>query len=129
MLQRRSFRRSWGLLALLALWLQFALSFGHIHSADIYPYGHPVGSGHGLVQVTADALGTLPDPARPAQNDTDTVCAICASMALVSSLVLPDPVGLPPPPAAFATLIASPASFLLPSAPFLLFQTRAPPRA
>jgi hypothetical protein len=48
-------------------------------------------------------------------------------MALAASVVLPNPVGLPPPPALPSRAHHRAAPIPPPAAEFLLFQTRAPP--
>ena len=130
MLRRRSFQYVGARLALLAVWLQVVLALGHIHPWDIYLYGHPVVQGFGLTEVVADPQAT-PVPFAPLQAnlEADASCPICANMALAGSLVLPELVRLPPPPAlaghAAVSVIAAPP----PARKFLLFQTRAPPAA
>jgi hypothetical protein len=71
-------------LALFALALQAALSFGHIHPEDL---GLPAtGAGH-----THLAANTSPAPAKPSAPDqnpgSDDYCAICASMVLVAAAI------------------------------------------
>ncbi|HLN11515.1 MAG TPA: DUF2946 family protein [Xanthobacteraceae bacterium] len=87
----RANRRSCGWLALFALAVQIGLSFGHLHADD---------DGHRIVGPIVAALsgGNVPTDAgpvpRPADHEphglADDTCAICAVMALASSLVLPE---------------------------------------
>jgi hypothetical protein len=94
--------RKWSAaLALLALALQLALSFGHMHSRL---------SGIGAL---------LPDE-----------CAICASVAITGSSALPEPVALKPPPVEFGVApVVAFVSAIVGIIPHLSFQTRAPPLA
>ena len=125
MLQSLFLRRFAGRLALLAVWLQLALSFGHIHPWDIFPFGHPVVQGVGSSQVVADHRGPLAPWSDSAA--ADQACAICANMAMAGSLVLPDPVKLPLPVYAVGQAVEFGSALALTSPAFLLFQTRAPP--
>ena len=128
MLQRRFLRHYGGRLALLAVWLQLALSFGHIHPGDIFPFGHPVAQGHAVTAVANPRDHAPPAPMLPGSGDAiDLTCAICANMALASTLVMPDPVRLPVPVAVLVASTRARDGFVLTAAPFLLFQTRAPP--
>src|ERR1700756_2946296 len=76
--------RQWGgRLALFALAVQLVLSFGHIHREDIYGYARPVPPAATQLAVNG------PHPAPPQQqlpsNHGDDYCAICATIALLSS--------------------------------------------
>jgi hypothetical protein len=90
-------------LALLALAMQLALSFGHIHARDV------LGESHSSASVEASALASLSDEqrdsAKPADSShhehEDEYCAIYAINALIGSaqhaappaLLLPQRVG------------------------------------
>ena len=128
MLQCHFLRHYGGRLALLAVLLQLALFFGHIHPGDIFPFGHPVAQGHGVAAI-ANADDNVPLVPLPpiGSNDIDLTCAICANMALASALVMPDPVRLPLPLDVAGVPLLRSDGFVLTAAPFLLFQTRAPP--
>ena len=118
-------------IALFAVWLQIALSFGHIHPEDIFgPIGHAVAQGHGITQVASDRSAAPQGPSKhgAAAADTDG-CAICASMMLAASLVLPDPINLALPLGAVQAAAPEPVSFIIEPAPYLLFRTCAPPAA
>jgi hypothetical protein len=78
----RTHRRFGGTLALFALALQLVLSFGHIHVRDFA--GIP-GPAVAQAQVTA-AHGPAGDAADQAN---DIYCAVCATVALSGTLVLP----------------------------------------
>jgi hypothetical protein len=81
-------RRFAGTLALFALALQIALSFGHIHLRD-FP-GVP-GVGQARATTTDPAGNNNPN------HPTDDYCLICAAANLAGTLVVPDTVALPVP--------------------------------
>jgi hypothetical protein len=71
-----------GWLALAALALQLAVSFGHMHAED-FVHGRP-----GAVIATQGGSG----PGQPYDDDHDHLdCAICATMYIAGTLVLPVP--------------------------------------
>ena len=86
----RTHRRFGGTLALFALALQLVLSFGHVHARDFA--GIP-GSAVAQAQVTAPH-GPGGDAADQAN---DVYCAVCATIALSGTLVLPALPALLPP--------------------------------
>jgi hypothetical protein len=109
-------------LALFALALQFALSFGHFHAtAQAAP---AIQSGLAYVLTTAGEPASNPDSdQRP--NDA---CAICAVIALAHSVLFAPPPPLLLPPQAIAFLyLATDAEFAHLSAAHPAFQSRAPP--
>ena len=124
MLLRRSLRTKGSRIALFALWLQIALSFGHIHPEDIFgPIGHAVAQGHGITQVSSDGSAAPQGPSKHgAAAAFDDGCAICASMMLAASLVLPDPINLALPLGAVQAALPEPVSFVIKPAPYLLFE-------
>src|ERR1700757_2583716 len=91
-------KRNGALLALAALALQLALSFGHMHRDDL---GLPPLPAAGQTLI---ASGTVASPVGPAdqshQPASDDYCAICASMALIATatpslppvLIVPTPI-------------------------------------
>jgi hypothetical protein len=83
-------RRFGGYLALAGLVLQLALSFGHVHLGDIN------GNARSVI-VWANAPASPSSPAKHPSNDADDYCAICATMHLASTSLLPDAPLLPPP--------------------------------
>jgi hypothetical protein len=102
-------------LALLALAIQLALSFGHFH---------------GLTAQAAPALQQTSQQA-PANHDSDRqpadACAICAVMALANaSLFATPPVMLLPQAVAFLYLVTD-AEFVHLDQSRVVFQPRAPP--
>jgi hypothetical protein len=108
-------------LALFALALQIVLSFGHVHLGD-FKYG-----GRGLA-----VAGTPSGPSAPTQqpiSDADDYCAICATIHLATTSLLPQAPQLPVPfatgPVEHASSVAA-SSLSTRRAPF---QSRAPPLA
>jgi hypothetical protein len=86
----RSFTRQCGAyLALVALTLQLALSFGHLHARDISAYGVALAKTH-----TASGWQS---PSKLA--DDEDLCPICFSGFLLSTSFAP---AAPQPPVAFA---------------------------
>jgi hypothetical protein len=95
----RCHKRRGAYLALAALMLQLALSFGHIHAQDLHLDGIARAAPH-LVLATADTHGiSLAQRApSPTQNQSDDdYCAICASIVLVSTSFVSEPPKLPVP--------------------------------
>jgi hypothetical protein len=124
MVSRANHRRlAW--LALFALWLQLGLSFAHTHPEDFFGLG--AGSGH-AAQLTADRHTIPGSPASPFSDGlAHDACAICATMALAGSLVLPAPVQIASPGVGVGAAVPLHDAFVLIGASHLLFQTRAPP--
>ena len=121
----RSRIRSGAQLALFALAVQMALSFGHMHRDDL---GLPSLADIDLSQIASSAApGSTPPVNQHHQPAPDDYCPICASIAVLASWMpaLP-PVLVSPEPmrrvwAPVATLQSPPPHFLL------SFQARAPP--
>ena len=120
----RWFRTHIGLgsrLALFALAVQLVLSFGHIHIGKIAPSSSP----------TSVAFAQAPDrsgaPNPNPHSGADDFCAICATVSLVASSVLPTASSVLPPAATEHRWLAEPVSRLISFEPFILFQARAPP--
>ena len=130
MLQRRSIRRVGARLALLAVWLQIVLTLGHIHPSDIYLYGHPVVQGQGVARFAMDRHAT-PIPLTPQSDNeaADQACSVCANMSLAGALILPAPLGIERQTDAVLAPAATAIPLRLSAAPYLFFQTRAPPSA
>jgi hypothetical protein len=117
----RSNRRFGSWAALFALTIQLVLSFGHIHLQDIQ------------VSSAAIAAPSQAQPDTPADDDRGTgghdFCAICATLNLTSSSILPT-VSLP------ATPVDQPHRWIAEFQPtqvsyrvHFLFQARAPPHS
>jgi hypothetical protein len=86
----RDNRRIGAWAALFAFAVQLVLSFGHIH-LDKLTFSSPAAN----VQF-ASRDGGAPQPKHPGADD---FCAICATIALVASSVLPEAAQLAPPTA------------------------------
>jgi hypothetical protein len=85
----RSFTRQCGAyLALVALALQLALSFGHIHARDISASGISLAKAHPASWQSPSKLA-----------DDEDLCPICFSGFLLSTSFVPD---VPQPPVSFA---------------------------
>jgi hypothetical protein len=106
-------------LALFALALQIALSLGHVHPGDFRHVGGGLAAG-----------GASSAPSAPSQQpvrDADDYCAICATIHLAATSLLPQ---APPLPVPFASQTVehfnstAPSSLPARRAPF---QSRAPP--
>jgi hypothetical protein len=91
----RRHKQRGALLALAALALQIALSFGHVH----LNLRGLAGDSRGTTIAPHHATFAQIPPQAPAQNPTedDDYCAICASIFLVSSSYTPAPPALPVP--------------------------------
>ena len=108
--------------ALFALAIQFAVSFGHAHSAElgssVGPLSLTAPSGHGPPEVPAKLPGTASD-----------LCAICAVTNLAANALPAAAPGLPVPisvnPIAFRPVFEASAV----ASPHRLFRARAPPLA
>jgi hypothetical protein len=124
-------------LALFALAVQLALSFGHFHGAAAEaaptiqsgPVQPDVSHANGL--AAADAVSELAQQ-RPASNhDSDRqqsgACAICAVLALTSAMVFATPPLLLLPQAVEILYLATDAGLVHLNSGRLAFQPRAPP--
>jgi hypothetical protein len=109
-------------LALLALTIQFALSFGHFHGSIARPAPVPAGA-----TLAADGLHSKPgsgeDPAGQPCDD----CAICAVMALASAMLGATAPDLPAPQAATSLDLTADAGLVDLNPARGAFQARAPP--
>jgi Protein of unknown function (DUF2946) len=130
----RSNIRSGARLALFALFVQFALSFGHFHalfaSASAAPSAQinitPIDSGDLTVQSQAS-----PQQQAPAKPDGDQqfpdACAICAVMAMASTVLSASPPILLLPEAIELLYRSTDAEFVHLKSAGSGFQPRAPP--
>lgn len=111
-----------GWLALLALALQLALSFGHIHAEDFAPTANI------QTAIDADQGGGIPaDPEHHGLGHHD--CGICATLSLLATLVIPSPPTLTTPAThEVASFDATDSRQNIGAVP-RFFQARAPPRA
>lgn len=114
----RAKAKSLSVLALFALALQFALSFGHIH-ADAFA----------APTAISDYASTPTSDNEHQQNDPADICAICATVAMANALVDASPPVLTVPFDTNAvTIPADPASHVT-ATRLAAFQSRAPPRS
>jgi hypothetical protein len=92
----RSHIRFGSRLALVALAIQFLLTFSHIDTCDLFPSG----GGAATASMVADAAGTPVDkgsPLRKSDRTADQSCPICALIQLAAtSTPSAAPVLLPP---------------------------------
>ena len=117
----RANRRGSGVLALLALAIQFAVAFGHIHLPNAAPVSPPVIT----ASITLDG-----DAAGPVGKDhpaADVFCDVCATLNLTASAQAP----AAPVLAALSFVIRAPEAARNDAAPFqrryVLAQSRGPP--
>jgi hypothetical protein len=123
----RSNRRGVTWLALFALACQLLISFGHVHLGKAG--GHPDVST--VAANTGDNSASVP-PSLPHKNPAglaDDFCAICASISLASTLVVPTSPAVVPPIPFVKDLSWSFAAAELPSFDHYFFNARAPPQA
>ncbi len=110
-------------LALAAMALQIALSFGHIHLESL-------GTGSVVASVAASKASSWQQkPAQHPANEADDYCAICATIHLTSSSFLPDAPLLPVPFASRTIEHFSHFAFVFVAPQRTAFQSRAPPLA
>ncbi|MBR1145398.1 DUF2946 family protein [Bradyrhizobium sp. AUGA SZCCT0431] len=119
-------------LALLALAIQFALSFGHCHAvaAAIAISLTQVDLDHAPIPVAPDAASEAARTQPPSNHDTDhpaEACAICAVITLANNLVFPAPPLLLLPQAIELLYLTTDAEFAHLSSVRSPFQSRAPP--
>jgi hypothetical protein len=118
-------------LALLALALQFGLSFGHFHVGAAQAAAiQSIAAQSDISSATPDAVD--PSAALPASHDDSDhhpseSCALCAIIALASTVLsVTPPVILLPQAEAFLYLVTD-AAFVDPNPARVAFQPRAPP--
>jgi hypothetical protein len=109
-------------LALLAMLLQFVLSFGHF-DGQVFA---TLQSGHQPLTL-ANAQGAGSGTGQGLAGDID--CPICSSIQLLGSTALPDGVGLRAPVIRHAGSVLAVEALQLTPPPHLLFDTRGPPVA
>jgi hypothetical protein len=112
-----------GRLALFALALQIALSFGHIHREDIY------GPARATAAIAAAAVADNSAPSDRSSKHSDDYCAICATMSLLGSSFVATAPQLPLPVVShFIDHVDRVAAIFVPTRR-ASFQSRAPPAA
>jgi hypothetical protein len=113
----RSYIKPVSHVALFALAIQFALSFGHFH---------------GIVTQAAPSIQSaqqLPVPSHDSDQRTDHVCAVCVAVAMANAATAAAPPALPPQPAVERAHLIVETPFVDPRASRAAFQSRAPPIA
>jgi hypothetical protein len=115
----RTHRRCGSWLALAAIALQLVLSFGHIHLDGVA----------GASGVTFKALSSQQNPPQHPADEAEDFCAICATIHLASSSLLPDAPPLPVPSASATVDHFGNFTFAFISPQRAAFQSRAPPLA
>ena len=113
-------RRAPHCLAMLAILIQFVLSFGHIHAQTFAA----LQQGHGALGIV-NLHGAGGDAGQGLGGDIG--CPICSSIQMLGSSALPDGIHLRLPPAQHAAIVISETPLRLRAPPHLLFATRAPP--
>jgi hypothetical protein len=118
---------SW--LALFALTVQFALSFGHVHFNDTSLRSSL--ASRALQFAVQPAAALVDSPAAPIQHKpdglSDDFCAVCSVMQLAGvPAMVPE---LPVPIGSVHILLNSRVEFAFASSPTLFFRARAPPYA
>jgi hypothetical protein len=125
---------SW--IALLALVIQFALSFGHFHPIDFAGTSAPeAGAAAPELSFAGGLSGQVAEvrfKRQPASNhDSDEhpggVCAICAVMAMASAALFASPPALPLPQAIEFAHPATGGESVRAASVRIAFQPRAPP--
>ena len=117
-------------LALFALALQFALSFGHFHAgAALAAPAMQSGLAKGVSIV--DAVGEDAQQQPPSNHDSDRqpsdTCAICAVLALANAMLFATPPLLLLPQAIEILHLSTDAEFIHLNSARVAFQPRAPP--
>jgi hypothetical protein len=109
-------------IALFALAIQFALSFGHFHALAA-----PAATGSGAALSAAESA-PQPLPSNPdSDQHPNDACAICAVMAMVNTVLFATPPLLLLPQAAEFLYLTTDAGFNHLNAVRVAFQPRAPP--
>ena len=111
-------------LALLALAIQFALSFGHFHGI-----AHAAPVTQSAASLTAPSAGAKSAPASDRDSDrhANDACAICAVIAMANATVFSTPPLLRLPEAVEFLYRTTDAEFVHLHAVRVAFQPRAPP--
>jgi Protein of unknown function (DUF2946) len=124
-------------LALFALLVQFALSFGHFHplAAQAAPAIHTAFAQANIAHTAGlsalDAVSEAAQQQPPSNHDNDQRpadgCAICTVMALASSVLFASPPKLLLPDAIEVLFLVTDAEFAHLGSLWPAFQSRAPP--
>jgi len=132
----RSNIKSVSRIALLALAMQFALSFGHFHTiastATSAPeFGSALSKFSFAGSLTAQVADTQSARQPASNNDSDKhssdICAICAIMAMANATLFATPPGLPLPQIIEFSRLTAESEFARVASASVAFQPRAPP--
>jgi len=113
-------------LALFALALQFALSFGHFH-ANAAPAAPAIQSSLSYVLTTAAEPTQQPASNSDSDQRPNDCCAICAVIALANTVLFATPPLLLLPQAIEFLYLTTDAEFAHLNSAYPAFQSRAPP--
>jgi hypothetical protein len=118
-------------LALFALLVQFALSFGHSHwfaqATPLLQSSLQQADGHGSDATANRAVLDRQSPASPDRDQGDDNCAICAVVSMAGTVVFATPPLLLLPQAVVLLYLTTDAEFAHLQAIGTAFQARAPP--
>lgn len=119
-------------LALFALLVQFALSFGHFHGATAQTVRIGLSDAGLTVDQTAfGATGETVQPQQPSDHDDDhntaKICACCAVLSLANNFLFASPPLLGLPRAVELLFLTTDAEFAHLGSLHTAFQSRAPP--
>ena len=114
-------------LALFALAVQIALSFGHVHLQDL---AQPTAQqSAGLTAPSADVPGAPAAPSKKSHGAIDDFCAVCQLIQLAATSVPATAPSLVLPVASGDIRLGHKTEFDLAASSPLVFQARAPPLA
>jgi hypothetical protein len=122
-------------LALLALAVQFALSFGHFHGAaaqaapaiQLSPAQFDISTPDAATDVASNATPQQPASDHDSGQPSNDPCAICAVMALANAVLFATPPLLLLPQAVEFLYLTTDAEFIHLDSAHTAFQSRAPP--
>jgi hypothetical protein len=117
-------------LALFALTCQLVLTFGHIHLGRISVAPVAIAANAALAVNAGDDSAALPraPPQKSPSGFGDDFCALCASINLANSLVVPTAPTLVPPISSELAITWSHARVDLAAFDHLYFEARGPPQ-
>ena len=115
--------------ALLALAVQLALSFGHVHIATVGSTKSALAAGW----TTQPSVPPADAPAAPAKHAPMGIahdqCAICTVVQLAGAALPAATAALPLPQVSSQAWLGTSVEFVLAASPHYSFQARAPPQA
>ena len=114
-------------IALLALAIQFALSFGHFHSEFGSALSKFSLAGSLTAQVADTRSARQPGSNHDSGEHPRDICAICVVMAMANAALFATPPSLPLPQIVEFSRLATQAKFACVASASAAFQPRAPP--